>query len=158
MEQSGAGSLQGRQGIASDIFSFSTRLKPCVARLVTHVIQHVHSAALPLPLPSQLRLHMPALLKKVVLDDHDLVTHQVKLQPLPRRPCVRDILRTFERSKAGEGGAAADAATLEVRLRVLWVVVLLFHRGGGNDRGNRQKGRCCAFICLTGMLRGSWEG
>ena len=64
----------------------------------------------------QLRLHMPPLLKKVILDDHDQVTHQYHVQPLPRRPCVRDILRAFEQAKAREaGGGAVDAATLEVR-------------------------------------------
>lgn len=57
------------------------------------------------------------------------VTHQCRVQPLPRRPSVADILRDFERSKAPEGGAA-DQSTAEVLegcvCRELWPSTCIF--------------------------------
>lgn len=65
-------------------------------------------------LPLQLRLHMPPLLKKIVLDDHDQVTHACRLQPLPRRPSVRQILDSFQQGRELVGEGVPDVATAEM--------------------------------------------
>lgn len=62
----------------------------------------------------KLRLHMPPLLKKIVLDDHDQVTHACRLQPLPRRPSVRQILDSFQQGRELVGEGVPDVATAEM--------------------------------------------
>lgn len=63
-------------------------------------------------IPHQLRLHIPPLLKKIVLDDSEQVNLKGQLLPLPRkahgRPTVNDILKDYEDALAKE--AAREAA------------------------------------------------
>lgn len=66
-------------------------------------------------IPQQLRLHIPPLLKKVVLDDSEQINLKGMLLPLPRnahgRPTVNDILKEYEDTLLKEAKKAAkDAA------------------------------------------------
>lgn len=62
--------------------------------------------SLAVEIPQQLRLHIPPLLKKVVLDDSTQVNLKGTLLPLPRnmhgRPTVNDILKDYEAAVAKE--------------------------------------------------------
>jgi hypothetical protein len=42
-----------------------------------------------------LELDMPVVLRKALLDDYDAIVEEGKLQPLPRRPSIADMLQTY---------------------------------------------------------------
>ena len=50
--------------------------------------------------PPQLRLTIPPSLKQMILDDHDLITHQGRILPLPRsnhsKPSVAQLIRDWQ--------------------------------------------------------------
>ncbi|GFR44980.1 hypothetical protein Agub_g6290, partial [Astrephomene gubernaculifera] len=59
-----------------------------------------------LPRGLHLELDISPVLKKALLDDHDAVVTDAKLVPLPRSPCVAEVLRRYCEHVAEVGGSA----------------------------------------------------
>lgn len=62
--------------------------------------------SLQIPSPWQLRLHIPATLKTIIMQDYEQVTQAGQLLPLPRsahyRPTVHQILEEYQAHSAAE--------------------------------------------------------
>ena len=74
-------------------------------------------------IPSQLRIRVPPVLKKIVLDDHDLITEQGKILPLPRpthsRPSVAEIIEGWKTFRQLDEDEVICAQTEEIAAGLL---------------------------------------
>lgn len=67
--------------------------------------------------PVQISLAVPPPLKQQLVADHDTIKNESKLVPLPRRPCVEEILTSYAKSKQKRGDVDADAEQVSNGLR-----------------------------------------
>ncbi|KAG2499450.1 hypothetical protein HYH03_002397 [Edaphochlamys debaryana] len=69
------------------------------------------------PVGLQLELDISPTLKKALLDDYDAIVTDAKLCPLPRTPCVAEVLRRYCEHASEVGGSSAVEAEVATGLR-----------------------------------------
>jgi len=79
-----------------------------------------------------LELDMPVVLRKALLDDYDAIVEEGKLQPLPRRPSIADMLQTYVADAHQIRGSSESEVELSLGLRSYFdkaLLVSLLYRG-----------------------------
>ena len=66
---------------------------------------------------AQISLAVPPPLKQQLVADHDTIKNDSKVVPLPRRPCVEEILTSYAKSKQKRGDVDVDAEQVANGLR-----------------------------------------
>ncbi|KAL6757250.1 MRG-domain-containing protein [Haematococcus lacustris] len=103
-------------------------------------------APAPLPPAVGLDLDIPPLLKKLLVEDYDCVSQQGRLLPLPRCPCVADVLRRYvEEAKEGRSGSCDAeeevAAGLQAYFDKSLLALLLYRQERGQAAALLSDGR-----------------
>jgi hypothetical protein len=65
----------------------------------------------------QISLAVPPALKQQLVADHDTIKKEGKLLPLPRSPCVEEILASYAKSRQKRGGIDSEAQQVANGLR-----------------------------------------
>lgn len=65
----------------------------------------------------QISLAIPPALKQQLVADHDTIKKEGKLLPLPRSPCVEEILASYAKSRQKRGGIDSEAEQVANGLR-----------------------------------------
>lgn len=116
--------LDGGTSVAADEAVANKKRK---AELEAEAIRHQKLLA---DIPLQLRLRIPAPLKKVVLDDHERVTQKGLALRLPRskddKPSVADIIKEWQESRSNEEESAEKEVDQEAVAQVATGLISYF--------------------------------
>jgi hypothetical protein len=66
---------------------------------------------------AQISLAIPPALKQKLVEDHDAVRKEGKVLPVPRTPCVEEVLASYVRSRPASATADTDAQQVANGLR-----------------------------------------
>ena len=65
----------------------------------------------------QISIAIPPALKQKLVEDHDAIKKEGKLLPLPRTPCVEEVLAAYVKSRPKQPAADTDAEQVANGLR-----------------------------------------